>query len=321
MKNSLISHGVKKLTRKDIKIEINYVDSLGNPLAQSVTLDGHYLDKLDMPWKTIPGYVLSSIQNFQQTFIPNSDGIFLIYSRQMAAPVVVYHRNTRGELISDPQYLTGELNKSYQAQPLADAQRYLINNPQNVQGHFSDHVQEYEFIYNTTPLNPQDIPDNLFVQVLTNAQVFDEPLAPAPLQKQLPYSTTWHVFEALAETYSNVVWYNLGGSIWIPSSENINVITIENYTTEQKMLNTPLAQNANNISFTYQVIDSMTINRIVTVNNNNITAWQTPYGEMINDRYKGVGSVYVNQLLQLDNQSVWAELSDGYYVESKYLNM
>ena len=90
------------------------------------------------------------------------------------------------------------------------------------------------------------------------------------------------------------------------------------------MLNSPLAQSAENISYTYSVIDSMPINKSVKVmyyRDQYITAWKTPYGDMDNQRYQGGQNVFVKQLVQLDNYSVWAELKDGYYVESKYLNI
>lgn len=324
MTNNLISQNIKKLNRNDVSITIRYVDSVGKSIADPVTIKGHYLDKLDFPWKSIPGYVLSSIQNFQQTFIPNDDGISLIYSQQVAAPVVVYHRNTRGELISNPQYLTGDLNKTYNAQPLDDAAKYLVKNQKPASGTFSNEVKEYEFVYNTASLEKVDIPDNLFVQTLSNSNVYEQPNAPYPLEKQIPYNTSWHVYEALKETYRNTYWYNLGGSTWISSQENIKTLNIKNYTMTQKMLNTPLSANVDNISFTYQVIDSIDINRRVKVlyyADRSVTAWETPYGDMISNKYQGGQQVFVIRLIQLDNQSVWAQLEDGYYIESKYLDL
>ena len=107
MENDLLSPKVKKIARDDVEIKVHYVESLGKDITQPTTIKGHYLDKLDIPWKEIPGYVLSSVTNFQQTFIPNSDGIYLVYASQLSAPVIVYHRNTDGNLISDPQYING----------------------------------------------------------------------------------------------------------------------------------------------------------------------------------------------------------------------
>ncbi|MFD1419313.1 MucBP domain-containing protein [Companilactobacillus keshanensis] len=324
MTDSLISQKIKKIHRNDVSITIRYIDSVGNPVSDSVTVEGHYLDKLDIPWKSIPGYVLSSIQHFQQSFIPSEEGISLIYAQQIAAPVIVYHRNINGELISNPQYLTGDLNKTYQAQPLDDAAKYLIKNQKSANGTFSNEVKEYEFVYNTASLENVDIPDNLFVQTLSNSNVFEKPNAPYALEKQLPYNTSWHVYKALKETYREIYWYNLGGSTWISSQENIKTLNIKNYTMTQKMLNTPLASNVDNISFTYQIIDSIDINKKVKIlyySDQNITAWETPYGDMNSKHYKGSQQVFVIRLIQLDNQSIWAQIDDGYYIESKYLNL
>jgi hypothetical protein len=128
------------------------VDSLGKDIIEPTTIKGHYLDKLDIPWQEIPGYVLSSVTNFQQTFIPNSDGIYLVYASQMAAPVIVYHRNTEGSLISDPQYLDGDLNRQYSTQPLEEANHFLVHSPRHANGQFTNRVQEQEYIYNVLPL-------------------------------------------------------------------------------------------------------------------------------------------------------------------------
>ncbi len=324
MNNNLVSSKIKKITRNDVEITINYIDSVGTPLAEPVTLQGHYNDNLDMPWKTIPGYVLSSVQNFQQTFIPNPDGIYLIYFKQMAAPVVVYHRNTNGELISDPQYIYGELNKDYQAKPLAEAERFLVDYPKKSKGQFSSQVQEYEFVYNTIPFVKYEIKKDLFVRTNENVDVFEEPGSKNPLQLPLPHDSTWRVYKALKETYSNTIWYNLGGSTWIPSSENISSVILKQYSEEKKAIDSPLSANANNISYIYQIIDSMPINRsakILYYSDQNVTAWETPYGTMDNHRYFGGQEVFVTRLIQLDNNSVWAELKDGYYIESKYLNL
>lgn len=324
MENNLMNNNVKKLSRDDIQIDVHYIDSNGNKLAESTTLTGHYLDNLKMPWKTIPGYVLSSIQNFQQTFIPNSDGIYLIYFTQMAAPVIVYHRNTQGELISDPQYLTGDLNKSYQAEPLPEARNFLVDYPKNVTGRFSDKVQEYEFIYDTMQMDDYDIPKNLFIQTNNNVPVYEQPAGQSPLNQPLPYDTTWRVFKAVKENYNEVVWYNLGGDIWVSDQADIKTFTINHFSEEQKLLDNPLGASVDNISFTYSVINSMDINRPVKIlfyDNQDITTWETPYGTIINTRYQGGQAVYVKKLLQLDNNSVWAQLDNGNYIESKYLDL
>lgn len=323
MENNLLKNSVKKISRDDIKIAVHYIDSNGNKLADSTVLTGHYLDNLTMPWKTIPGYVLSSIKNFQQTFIPNSDGIYLIYFTQIAAPVIIYHRNTMGELIADPQYITGDLNKSYQAKPLPEAQNFLVDIPEKVTGRFTDKVQEYEFIYDTMQMADYDIPDNLFIKIKNNVPVYDQPASKSPLSEPLPYDTIWRVFKAVRESYNDAVWYNLGGDIWISNKEDIMTLILSQFSEKQKLLNNPLAANVNNISFTYSVINSMDIERNVQVpfnNDQNITMWETPYGKMSEERYHGGQDVYVKKLLQLDNNSVWALLDNGNYIESKYLN-
>lgn len=324
MENDVLSPKVKKIARDDVLIKIHYVDSLGKDIAQSKTIKGHYLDKLDIPWQEIPGYVLSSVTNFQQTFIPSPDGIYLVYANQLSAPVIVYHRNTDGNLISDPEYLVGELNCEYDTKPLEEANHFLIRSPKKARGQFTQHVQEQEYIYNVLPIKEYKITKNLFVETASDINAYSQPLNKVPLEKTLPYGTTWKVYRAVQEIYSNTIWYNLGGNTWVPSTESIVTETINQVSSRQEMLNSPLAETASNISYTYSVIDSMDINRSVKIlyyKDQNITAWKTPYGDMDNQRYRGGQSVLVNKIVQLDNYSVWAELKDGYYIESKYLNL
>jgi len=324
MENDVLSPKVTKLTRDDVEIKVHYVDSLGKDISESTTIKGHYLDKLDIPWKEIPGYILSSVTNFQQTFIPNSDGIYLVYSNQLSAPVIVYHRNTSGKLIADPQYLEGELNRKFDSQPLEEANHFLVSSPKDASGQFTDKVQEQEYVYNVLPIRDYRTDKNLYIKTTNNVDVFSEPISKVPLDKTLPYGTTWKVFRAVQETYNNTIWYNLGGNTWIPSTESITTQIIKQSSSRQEMLNSPLAETANNISYTYSVIDSMNINRSVKVlyySDQFITAWKTPYGDMDNQRYRGNQEVFVKQLVQLDNYSVWAQLDDGYYIESKYLNL
>jgi len=324
MENDVLTPKVRKIARDDINIKVHYVDSLGKDITQPTTIKGHYLDKLDIPWKEIPGYVLSSVTNFQQTFIPNSDGIYLVYASQLSAPVIVYHRNTDGNLISDPQYLIGELNRKFDTKPLDEANHFLIHSPKKANGQFTQKVQEQEYIYNVLPIRDYKIDKNLFIETNNNVKVYNQPLNKVPLEKTLPYGTTWKAYRAVQETYNNTVWYNLGGNTWIPSTESIKPKIIKQISTRQEMLKSPLAETASNISYTYSVIDSMDINRSVKVmyySDQYITAWKTPYGDMDNQRYRGEQEVFVKKIVQLDNYSVWAELDDGYYIESKYLNL
>ncbi|KRK82642.1 MucBP domain-containing protein [Companilactobacillus bobalius] len=324
MENDVLSPKVKKIARDDVEIKVHYVDSLGKEISKPVTIKGHYLDKLDIPWQEIPGYVLSSVTNFQQTFIPNSDGIYLVYASQLSAPVIVYHRNTDGNLIADPQYLEGELNRQFDSHPLQEADHFLVHSPKESHGQFTDKVQEQEYVYNVLPVREFKIKKNLYIRTKDNVNVFSEPTSKTPLDKPLPFGTDWKVYRAVQETYNSTIWYNLGGNTWIPSSERIMTRIIQRPKSQQEMLKSPLSETANNISYTYSVIDSMNINRSVKVlyySEQFITAWKTPYGDMDNQRYRGNQSVFVKTLVQLDNYSVWAQLDDGYYIESKYLNL
>jgi len=227
-------------------------------------------------------------------------------------------------LIADPQYLEGELNRQFDSQPLEEANHFLVHSPKQASGQFTSKVQEQEYVYNVLPIRDYQIKKDLFIKTTNNVDVYSEPVSKIPLDKTLPYGTTWKVYRAVQETYNNIIWYNLGGSTWIPNTENITTEIIKQTPSRQEMLNSPLAETANNISYTYSVIDSMTVNRSVNVlyySDQYITAWKTPYGDMDNKRYRGGQMVFVKQLVQLDNYSVWAQLEDGYYIESKYLNL
>ncbi|WP_129044631.1 MucBP domain-containing protein [Companilactobacillus metriopterae] len=307
---------VEKIIRNDILIEVNYLDSVGNKLRDSKTIQGKYLDDLDVPFQTIPGYILSTVQNFQKKFIPNSDGINIIYAKQVAAPVIIYHRNIDDKLIADPIFLTGKFNGTFQAKPLEEARNFLVESPKVVSGKFTDQVQEFEFKYNTQKLTPYIIPNNLFLETFNSTQVFERANINYPINRTIPMNSTWKIFHAMKEGYTNRIWYNLGADIWVPSTEDVSTFKIPPYQLENQ------SQIKN--SYNYKVIDISEINQYTNIGNfheHSVTGWVQPYGKMLIGYYQSNQRVFVKNLILLENNSVWAELDDGNYVERQYLNI
>lgn len=300
------------MPKADVKITIHYVDSLGRQLLPPVTVSGQYKAQLDIPWQTIPSYVLASIHHFQKIFMPNPNGIYLIYAKQMAAPIVVYHRDTNGQLISPPEFLRGNLNSDYDAQPLLNMHQFVQDVHPKAQGTFSKTAEQIQITYETMQLSPLTLQTDTYVELLAQTRVYSEPDTAHLLAKPLPNQSTWRVYQALKEKTNGRVWLNLGGSIWI-IAHNLNVV--DHY--QPQALPEPTALKLN-----YQVIysDETCQNAVVNMPQNQpVTAWDEPYGQpMKSDLHQGE-VILVTQMIQLDNNSLWAQLADGQYVEAKYL--
>ncbi|WP_156405608.1 MucBP domain-containing protein [Agrilactobacillus composti] len=296
------------LQRKDVAITVRYVDSLGHQLLAPTTVLGAYAAKLELPFQVIESYVLTSINHFQTTFIPNPAGIDLIYAKQAAAPIVVYHRDTQGNLISPPQFLHGALNSPYQAKPLGDMQQFVQGVSPKAQGHFSKNAGQVDIIYETLQLTPLTVAPNTYIQLLTNTPVYSEAAAKTPLAKKLPKASIWRIFQALVTTNHQTTWLNLGGCLWIDAKAGK---VLANYHQPA------LPQSA------YAVISDVSVDQQAIINapgQATIPVWEAPYGQQLPSGYLPGIVVYVLRQIQLADGSLWAELSNHKFVTSNYLS-
>lgn len=301
-----------RIIPKSISVTIHYVDSLGRQLLPSVTVKGPYETTLTIPWETVPSYILVSIHHFQKTFLPNPHGIYLIYAKQTAAPVVVYHRDTQGKLLSPPEFLRGNLNSDYTVKPLSGMQQFTQSIQPISEGTFGKETTQINITYETMQLFPLEIKPHTYVRLLQATTVFSQPDTTQPLEKPLPKQSIWRVYQGMKEKTNQRVWFNLGGFIWI-IAQNIQVV--DDY--QPKLLVPP------HTSASLEVKSDLPIQQqavVHTYRKEALSTWDTPYGQTLDYKLYPEEVVFVTHQLQLADTSLWAQLDNGAFVESKYLS-
>ncbi|WP_125766841.1 MucBP domain-containing protein [Lapidilactobacillus wuchangensis] len=314
-----ITGAVTRQQHKDIPVTIHYLDSLNQKLHPEVTIWGAFGAPLMIPWRTIPGYLLYNIRNFQRTFLLNSTSITLIYTKQLAAPVMVYHEDETGQLLVPPVFIRGDLNRHYQIQPLEQYLTQFIGADQGTQGTFSQTVQQLHFHYQ---LNHEQQPfafgsDNaLKMRVAKTA--YQAPDLTAKLDWQLPANSTWQIFKTVKQADNHAVWFNLGGNLWVDS---LNTQLVNLTVTPATVPSTHPRPLSLTTAFKTSRVDQQPRQAKIKASPYfPISQWTQPYGQIVEQRLKNGTLVSCKQILTLDNGSEWAQLDQGYYVEIKYLD-
>ncbi|MFD1673009.1 MucBP domain-containing protein [Agrilactobacillus yilanensis] len=303
-----------RIIPKTIDVTIHYVDSLGRPLLEPVTVTGPYQSKLTIPWQTIPSYILASIHHFQKSFLPNPHGIYLIYAKQTAAPVVVYHRDNNGNLLSPPEFLHGHLNSAYAVKPLSGMQQFMQSIEPQMNGTFTKKTTQIDITYETMQLSALEVAENTYVQLLAQTRVFSQPDTTTQLEKPLPKASIWRIYQAVKEKTNGRVWFNLGGFIWIIAQD---FQLVNDY--RPKLL----TQTTQPLQLRYQIISEVPIQKQAVVNTGHdtpVTMWSAPYGQTLNYKLYPGEVIFIQQQIQLDNHSLWSQLDNGAFIESKYIS-
>lgn len=307
------------VTRKNngmIRIKVSYRDENGNALAPTATLTGDYQAPLNIPWKTFPGFVLAQTINYQQTFFPNPDGIKLIYSRQQAAPVVVYHRDLNGNLLAPPEYIEGDLNSNYQVKPLDIFKNTLVKEPDELAGQFGTNSKQLSFTYEPRQIEYNKLEKQMFVKILQTIHPSLAPRSDQKLNMTLPVGSVWKVFQLAYDPQTDNIWLDLGGSEWVMNDNN----TIESMNTNPNVLPADMPLGLPQIRYTITDEVDLAQPAIVDMNpKDRIVIWATPYGDIQPTGLPGQTKVTVTKNLTLENDSHWSQLADGFWVETSYL--
>lgn len=306
------------VTRKNgtIHIKVAYHDENGNALAPTVTLSGEYQTPLNIPWRTFPGYVLAQTINYQQVFFPNNDGITLIYSRQQAAPVVVYHRDLNGNLLVPPEYIEGDLNSSYQVKPLDIYKDSLVKEPDDLSGEFTTDSKLLSFTYEPQRIEYNKLEKEMFVRIHKEIKPSLAPRSDQKLNIVLPIGSVWKVFQLAYDPQTDNIWLDLGGSEWVMNDND----AIESMNSNPNILPADVPLGLPQIRYTITEETDIDQPAIIDMNpKDRIVIWATPYGDIQPTGLPGGTQVTVVKNMTLENNSHWSQLADGFWVETSYL--
>lgn len=306
------------VTRKNgtIHIKVAYHDENGNPLAPTITLSGEYQAPLNIPWRTFPGYVLAQTINYQQVFFPNSDGITLIYSRQQAAPVVVYHRDINGNLLVPPEYIEGDLNSRYQVEPLEIYKDTLVKEPDDLSGEFSTDSKLLSFTYEPQRIEYNKLEKEMFVRIHRAIRPSLAPRSDQKLNIVLPIGSVWKVFQLAYDPQTDNIWLDLGGSEWVMNDND----AIESMNNNPNILPADVPLGLPQIRYTITEEADIDQEALIDMDpQNRIVIWATPYGDIQPTGLPGQTKVTVVKNMTLENNSHWSQLADGFWVETSYL--
>lgn len=281
-------------------------------LRDPIILRGAVGDPVTIPWITLPGYVLAEITGFTAFFPAASGPIYCDYTPQVAGPVIIYHRDTHGQLLVPPEILTGEINAPFEAYALTANVDDVVGEPVQ-QGRFMNTSQTLRFTYQLNLLEPGQAPASTYVMLDAPKEAFTSPTAPQPLDTVLPAQTVWRVYSLMREQHNHQIWLALGGSQWITAAnthalDNVPFLTAPE---QQHLTQPPLHALRHELHTT----------AVVTGGSSAVTSWSSPYGQILPDRLANGTTVTVVAHLTLPDQSTWFELSTGVFVLGPYLQL
>ncbi|WP_461219161.1 MucBP domain-containing protein [Lapidilactobacillus salsurivasis] len=310
---------VTRRQHQDLAVWIRYLDSTNHQLAEPRQIWGAFRSELHIPWQTIPGYLLYDIRHYQTQFLLNQAEIDLIYTKQLAAPLMVFHEDEAGQLLVPPLFIHGELNRRYNIEPLAQYRQDFVRVDHDPQGLFGQVVQQLHFQYRLTAgQRPIDLPRDNAVTMRQAKQAYLAPHYGQPLEWPLPAGSTWQIFTTIKNPRDHSIWFNLGGDLWIDSL-NTQLRQHPHLPTQAP----PTKKSRNLLAampFAVMTRDS-TVRRgqIKASPSFPISQWTFPYGQVVAQRLADQTEVGIKCLLTLENGSQWVQLDSGYYIEMKYL--
>lgn len=281
-------------------------------LRDPIVLRGAVGEPVTIPWITLPGYVLAEITGFTAFFPAVSGPIYCDYTPQVAGPVIIYHRDTHGQLLVPPEILTGEINAPFEAYALTASVDEVVGEPVQ-QGHFKNTSQTLHFTYQLDLLEPGQAPTSTYVMLDAPKKAFASPTADQPLATVLPARTIWRVYSLMREQHNQQIWLALGGSQWITATDTHALDNVPFLGAPVKAaLAKPHLQALRHDLHTTAVVAGGTTD---------VTVWSAPYGDMLPDRLASGTEVKVVAHLTLPDHTTWFELNGGAFVLGPYLTL
>ncbi len=130
-------------------VTVQYKDTTGVVLADSITLSGNVGENYTTTAKTIDGYSLTTTPtNANGTFSTNPQTVTYTYKKDpIAQPVTVNYIDTDGKTIAPSETLTGNISEKYTTTAKTIDGYSLTTTPANAKGTFSTEPQIINYIY------------------------------------------------------------------------------------------------------------------------------------------------------------------------------
>ncbi|MHA3066437.1 MucBP domain-containing protein [Lacticaseibacillus saniviri] len=295
-----------RVARITVQFRDRYSDEV---LAEPIDYHGEIDEPFKLEWRQFEGRVMSEVVGFTDQFHRANQTIILMYEERLAAPVIIYHRNSYGDLIAPPEMLLGNINTLFVAESLP-SQRQHLQGAVEQRGQFQAHSQTIHFEYELNQLETNQPQQVTFVELDRAKPVYREPQGDIALNTELPAHSIWQVFAFARETTNGKVWLNLGGASWI-TSKYTTPRSDNPYSYVLGSPETPTLEFAE---------DTSTIREYATVNSTQqgATIWSAPYGNPLTRIPHQTQVVLVRQA-RLTNDSVWYQLSTGEWIQSAYI--
>lgn len=302
-------NNLKKI-KTEKTITISFKNSLGTNLKDSIQISGEIGESLNIPYQDISGYILLYIDNYQTIFTHESSDINLIYTKQVSAPIVIYHRDSSNNLIKAPEFITGDIGETYHIKPTRSISNY---DNKKIIGQFSNEVQEFNLNY--ADFSFKDIPNYIshYVKIKSDLKPYKSLNKKAKYNYLLPSGTIWKIYKA-KEDSTYIKWLNIGGDTWVNSMDDIEIIN-------KNISENPTSNSINNFFKVVQKISLFEKAKVNFSSSEPITVWTSPYGDFKKSKFNDDDELYVYYLEILENGSQWYQLKDGTYIESKYLKL
>ncbi|EAG2517560.1 LPXTG cell wall anchor domain-containing protein [Listeria monocytogenes] len=135
-------------------VTVQYKDTTGVVLADSITLSGNVGENYTTTAKTIDGYSLTTTPtNSNGTFSTNPQTVTYTYKKDpIAQPVTVNYIDTDGKTIAPTETLSGNVGKNYTTTAKTIDGYSLTTTPANANGTFSTNPQTVTYTYTKDPI-------------------------------------------------------------------------------------------------------------------------------------------------------------------------
>nr|SFZ87471.1 hypothetical protein LREN565_0584 [Loigolactobacillus rennini] len=294
--------------RPDSFVIVFYFTETGQRLAQPQIVSGVRGQAFKITLHQFKDYYLSRLDNYHGYFVHSRAIIQVVYAKQPAAPVIVFHFDDNHHLLAAPEYLVGQLGQRYETHFLKSKDYRVHHVTTNQVGRFSQTTQVVVYSYRLRKIRWSNRYLTGFIRLQKPTTGYRQP-GSEPLRTKLPQNTVWRVYRRV-QTTDRETWYDLG-SQWIPTTHTERV---KYYRQPEQQLPTPvLFHQAAAIPGSRRAI-------VDFIPQHTLRTWTQPYGDAAT--YVSHGQI-VNIIhgLILTNNSVWYELEDHTWLEEHYLKL